>query len=358
MSIQTLRKVLVAGGYGVSGTAVVEAALADRGWDVITAGRRPAPTTLLSGHAPPSHVIADLLDAEGTVHAFSHLSDVTDVAFCAYLERPTMAETVAPNVAMLVNTLNALTSAGAKIGRVVLMGGGKSYGGHLGPYKTPAKESDPRLMAPLFYEAQEDALRDWAARNGANWTILRPDGIIGPSLGSPMNLLTGLATYAAVSKALKIPLRFAGSAAGWSTLLQVTDADLLGRATLWALEAATARDEIFNLTNGDHFRWKHIWNDLGAFFDIPVAEPQPMSLTTQMADKGPLWDKIVAEHGLRATSWKDIASWGFVDALMNVNFDLVQSTIKIRQAGFAECIDTHVSVIGHLQRMRAARLIP
>lgn len=358
MSSRSQRTVLVTGGYGVSGTGVVEAALASPHWTPVTTGRRSAPKALLGGRPAPAHVQVDLLDRAGTVSAFKGLGAVTDVAFCAYLEGKTAAETVHPNVLMLENTLNALAENGATVGRIVLMGGGKSYGAHLGPYKTPAKESDPRHLPPQFYEAQEDALRTWAARNGANWTILRPDGIIGPSLGSPMNILTGVATYAAVCKELGVPFRFPGSPQAWSALHQVTDADLLGRATLWALDAETAKNEIFNVTNGDHYRWKHLWADLARFFDIAVEEPQPIPLAEYMADKSHVWDAIVQRHNLVPTAWWQIASWPFVQGIVNVGFDLVQSTVKIRQAGFAECIDTHQSYLGHLQRLRDARLIP
>jgi hypothetical protein len=96
MSI-TPRKVLVTGGYGVSGTGVVQAILENPRWIAVTAGRRAAPKTLLGGQAAPPHVSVDLLDAGATSVAFAPLSDITDVAFCAYLEGRTAPETVAPN---------------------------------------------------------------------------------------------------------------------------------------------------------------------------------------------------------------------------------------------------------------------
>jgi mannose-6-phosphate isomerase-like protein (cupin superfamily) len=34
---------------------------------------------------------------------------------------------------------------------------------------------------------------EWAAKNGASWTVLRPHLVMGPSLNSPMNLATSLA---------------------------------------------------------------------------------------------------------------------------------------------------------------------
>jgi nucleoside-diphosphate-sugar epimerase len=181
--IATPRGLLVVGGYGVAGTAIVDAASHDATWNVTTAVRRTAPSHGLSGAPAPRHISVDLLSVSNAAAAFSDLSGITDLAFAAYVERPTMALNVAPNVEMLANTLAALTKAGSPPERVVLIGGGKSYGPHLGPYKTPAKESDPRILGPIFYDDQEDMLRDWSDRNGASWTILRPDGVLGVGLG-------------------------------------------------------------------------------------------------------------------------------------------------------------------------------
>ena len=38
------------------------------------------------------------------------------------------------------------------------MQGSKWYGNHLGPYLTPARETDPRHMPPNFYYDQQDFL--------------------------------------------------------------------------------------------------------------------------------------------------------------------------------------------------------
>jgi hypothetical protein len=82
---------------------------------------------------------------------------------------------------------------------------------------------------------------------------------MGPSLNSPMNLVTGLATYAAMSRELGLPLRYPGRREGWNTLQETTDAELFGRATLWALGEDKARNEIFNVSNGDVYRWRQMW---------------------------------------------------------------------------------------------------
>ena len=77
------------------------------------------------------------MDREGTTKAFSPLDKVTDLVFAAYVEKPTMAETVEPNARMLKNTLDALAARAVPLQRIVLAGGAKSYGFSLGAFNAP-----------------------------------------------------------------------------------------------------------------------------------------------------------------------------------------------------------------------------
>jgi len=269
-----------------------------------------------------------------------------------------MAETVEPNAKMLTNTLDALAARNVPLQRVVLAGGAKSYGFNLGSFNAPAKESEPRLIAPIHYHQQEDILAQWCEKNGASWTVLRPHLVMGPSLNSPMNLVTGLATYAAMSRELGLPLRYPGRREGWNTLQQTADAELFGRATLWALGEDKARNEIFNVSNGDVYRWRQLWTELAVFYEIPVAEPLAMSTVSEMSEKAPLWNAMVARYGLHPTPYAQIANWAFVDFMLNFPEETILSTIKIRQAGFADCIDTHQSFKRQLGKLREMRIIP
>lgn len=354
--VQSVGTVLVVGAHGVVGRAAA-VRLADAGWDVVTVARRGR-VDVLTGRNNVRHVSADLLDPESVKEGFAALVGVTHVVYAAYVEMPTMKAAVAPNTAMLTNTLDGLLSAGANLMRVVMVGGGKSYGEHLGSYKTPAKESDSRFLGPIFYNDQEDALKHRAVERDFSWTVLRPDGVFGFSAGSPMNMINGLAVFAAVSKEQDVPLRFPGVPGTWKALHQATDSALLARAISWALTADTAHAETFNVTNGDNFRWSHLWADLAEFFDMPTAAPQPMSLVEQMSDKEELWQRIVTRHGLRPTPWDTIASWPFVDGWMASDWDMVQSTVKIRLAGFHDCVDSHESLLAHLNYLRTNRYIP
>jgi nucleoside-diphosphate-sugar epimerase len=350
------RQILLVGPYGVLGTGVIDAAAENPKWGITTAARRPVPT--YRAQAAPPHVSVDLMDREGTTKAFSTLDKVTDLVFAAYVEKPTMAETVEPNARMLKNTLDALAKRNVPLHRIVLAGGAKSYGFSLGAFNAPAKETEPRLIAPIHYHQQEDIVAEWADKNGANWTVLRPHLVMGPSLNSPMNLVTGLAAYAAMTRELGLPLRFPGTKEGWNSLQETTDAELFGRATLWALGEDRARNQIFNVSNGDVYRWRQLWNELAAFYDLRIAEPLAMSTVSEMSEKAPLWDSIVGRYGLHATPYEQIANWAFVDWMLNFREETILSTIKIRQAGFADCIDTHQSFRRQLARLRDMRIVP
>src|SRR4030088_1027891 len=135
------------------------------------------------------------MDREGTTKAFSSLDYVTDLVFAAYVEKPTMAETVEPNARMLKNTLDALAARNLPLQRIVLAGGAKSYGFSLGAFNAPAKETEPRLIAPIHYHQQEDIVAEWAAKNGASWTVLLPHVIRGASLNCRIHVVTRLGAY-------------------------------------------------------------------------------------------------------------------------------------------------------------------
>ena len=173
-----------------------------------------------------------------------------------------------------------------------------------------------------------------------------------------MNLLTTIGVYAALSKEQRLPLRFPGGPGTWTVLQQFTDANLLAAAVQWALTADTARGEMFNVINGDQFRWEHLWEDIAAVFEMPTAPPQKMKLAEQMADKEPAWDALVARHQLRPTSYSQMASWDFADGVWRSQYDMVQSTIKIRQAGFADSVDSHDSITGKLRQLRDDGYLP
>src|SRR5258708_17887134 len=140
------RQILLFGPYDVLGPGVGDAVAENPKWGITTAARRPPPKYRVQ--AAPPHISVDLMDIEGTTKAFSSLDKVTGLVFAAYVEKPTMAETVEPNARMLKNTLDALAERSVPLQRIVLAGGAKSYGFSLGAFNAPAKETEPRPIAP------------------------------------------------------------------------------------------------------------------------------------------------------------------------------------------------------------------
>ena len=347
------RRVLVAGVQGVIGRAAASHFAAQPGTEVIGLSRRAK-----VGLEGVQEAAVDLLDPSSIRRAREEISGVTHAVFAAYLEKPTSAEKVEVNVALLRNLIDALEEGSPGLQHITFYQGGKAYGADLGPFKTPAREDDPRLMPPNFYYDQEDLLRTRCT--GARWSFtgLRPEAVCGFAVGNPMNLAMAIAVYAVLSKELGLPLRFPGTEAAFRALYQVTSADILAEAADWAGQTPAARGEIFNITNGDYFRWQHMWPRIARAFAMDVAEPVPMPLATYMADKRPLWDRLVQRHGLQSTPYETLVAWPFGDAIFNSGFDNISSTIKARRLGFHACIDTEDMFTSLFEQLRRAKVIP
>jgi len=173
-------RTLVVGALGVIGRGVVEH-LTDSGRYVVGLCRRQPPLAVHNGAA---HVLADVTDPDTGVRLRESLHGVTHLVFGAYQEQPSLAAQVAPNVNLLEGSLDALVAAGAAVQHVTLYQGNKYYGAHLGPFKTPAREDDPRLVGRNFYYDQEDLLRLRARRDGFAFTIFRPEAVCGAATGT------------------------------------------------------------------------------------------------------------------------------------------------------------------------------
>jgi nucleoside-diphosphate-sugar epimerase len=348
------RIVLVAGAQGVTGRGVVEQYAKIANTRIYGLSRRA-----LESDERITHVAVDLNDESDVRAKLSHLPQATHLVFGAYLDKTSAAEKSDTNLLLLRNLLDYVEAFQGTLQHITVYQGGKAYGSDLGKYKTPAREDDPRLMPPNYYYAQEDLLRERHSSSAWDFTILRPGGAVcGPSFGSAMNLTMVIAIYAVISRELGLPLRFPGPEKAYRSMYQVTSAEILGKATVWAGHAESARNELFNVTNGDTMRWRHIWPRIARMFGMEIADPVPYSLTTYMADKGPLWDAIVQKYGLRPTPYNQIVNWGFGDYAFHQDFENVSSTIKVRQAGFAECMDTEAMFASFFADLRGANLIP
>jgi hypothetical protein len=110
-------------------------------------------------------------DPEDTKRKLAELTDVTHVFYAAFQassgSAADFASNTGPNREMLVNA------------------GTKYYGVHLGPLKTPMRETDPRHMPPNYYFDQIDLAHRLSARKRV--------GLGRASSADAMRLLTRLA---------------------------------------------------------------------------------------------------------------------------------------------------------------------
>jgi len=354
------RVVLVAGASGIVGRAAFER-FARRGGAVLGLSRR-APDLDVG-----THVAADLLDPAATRAALAALPPVTHVVYAALQERPGLiagwfdAETMETNRRMLDGLLEAVEAGGA-LEHVSLLQGTKAYGAHVGRMRVPGREREARHPHENFYWLQEDLLRERAGRGGYGWTIWRPPVVYGHAFGAPMNPIAPLVTFAAVEREAGRPLGWPGGRTG---PVDAVDARLLARAIEWGTSSAAARNEVFNVTNGDVFVWENVWSRIAEALGMPVGEPTPVCLAETMPARVEEWDSVVRRHGLRAPGLMEFVGDSFVYADLHFGHGRAEpapphllSTIKLRQAGFGDCIDSEDMLLEWIAWMQRERLIP
>lgn len=353
------RTALVVGVTGIGGNHVARELLA-QGWDVVGLSRR----------APPDlpavrHVAADLLDPAALNAALADV-EPTHVFITTWMRQETEAENIRVNAALVRNLLDALAPKNS-VRHVALVTGLKHY---LGPFEayassgtlpdTPLRESQPRLPLENFYYAQEDEVYAAAARDRFTWTIHRPHTVIGLAVGNAMNLGTTLAVYASICKETGRPFQFPGSSAQWNGLSDVTDARMLARQLVWAADTDAARNEAFNIVNGDVFRWSWLWPKLAAFFGVQAAgfngTVQP--LEAAMANDHAVWREIAARHGLVEADLDRLASAWHTDLDLGRPLEVMTDMANSRRLGFTAYQATDASFFDLFARLRAERLIP
>jgi nucleoside-diphosphate-sugar epimerase len=347
------RKALIAGATGVVGRNLLRHLLGTGAWEIVALSRR---TPDVPGDY--EHIAIDLMDAAECKAKLGDLTDVTHVFFAALAANRELAHAVIDNLALLRNLVEAVEPIAAHLEHIHIMHGTKWYGMHLGPFKTPAKEDDPRHLPPNFYYDQWDYLVE--RQKGKRWTYssARPHAISGFALGNHSNLTMVIAIYAAICKELGLPLSHPGTPGNYTALYQCTDSGLLARAMVWMATEPGCANQAFNITNGDLIRWEHSWPKIARYFGMELGTRRNISLVKFMADKGPVWARIVEKHGLRRYPYDQIVSWGYGDFVFTPEYDVISSTTKARQYGFQECVDTDEMFVRLWNEMREDRIIP
>ncbi len=336
--------ILIAGATGVVGHTALEHFTAQPNWDVIAVSRSQP---LFEGAY--HHVALDLTDEDGCRQVIGQMSDITHVVYAALHDRRGPVSDVAQrdeldtNTQMLRNLVEPLRDRARNLKNVTILQGTKAYGVHIEPFDAPAKERWPRKNHDNFYFLQEDYLKEVQQRQSWAWTIFRPQIIFGFSIGKSMNLIPVIGALAAIRREEGRLMGYPGKS---NSVLEATDARLLARAFEWAGTADEARNEIFNVTNGDIFIWPHVWPAIANALNVDVGPDNPLIIADYFRQKGHIWDEIVKKHSLIPISLSEFVGQSDVYADVGLTYAAgankpgLLSTIKIRQSGFQAALDT------------------
>ncbi len=344
---------IVAGGNGVVGRAIVQHLSRSGNWQVVSLSRRQPDLG-----SPGRHVAVDLADEADCAAKLHELGSATHLFYAAYAPDRDLGREADINARMLVNLVEALEPRAPRLRHIQLMQGSKWYGNHLGPYRTPAREDDPRHGRPCFYYAQQDWLS--ARQHGRQWTwsALRPHGVCGLAVGSSMNQLTAMALYAAISKERGGKLCWPGCEAAFNTIYQFTEAAYLARGMEWAATAPAAANRAFNFTNGDLVRWCHLWPAIADAFGMEPGPPKQVSLAIEMADKEALWAAICRRHGLKGYRLAELTNWDFADFVFGCGYDQISDLTRLRNAGWSGANPSEEMYLRLIAELRHDRVIP
>src|SRR6266849_5971049 len=358
------KKVVVAGATGLVGNAAVRHFGASDGCEVVALSRRK-PRELHGAR----YVQVDLTDPAQCTRLSVELQGATHLVYAALYEGPTLIDgwrdpnQIRTNDRMLRNLMAVLEPAAPSLKHVALLQGTKAYGVHVRPLTVPAREGRSEMYEqPNFYWAQENFLRDQQKGKAWHFSILRPVLIVGLAMGGAMDLIPPLGVYAAMLREQGRALDYPGGAARVS---QAVDVDLLARAIAWSGEAEAARNEAFNVTNGDVFTWENIWPAIADALDMKSGKSVPLSLAQQYKNWIAPWDALRRRYDLISPGLEAFVGLSFQYADYSMRYGQTQSgrpsivsTVKINRCGFTEMMDTEDMFRKWFRRARSSRLLP
>ncbi|KAJ9159443.1 hypothetical protein P3X46_024951 [Hevea brasiliensis] len=336
-------------------------------WKVYGVARRPRP--IWQADHLIEYIQCDVFNEQETLEKLSVLTDVTHIFYVTWASKPTEAENCFVNGSMLRNVLNTMIPNAANLQHICLQTGRKHYlgsfesMGKIQPHESPFHEDLPRLNAINFYHTLEDLLFDQVGKKeGLTWSVHRPGLIFGFSPSSLMNVVGTLCVYATICKHQGLPLIFPGDRVAWDGYWDASDADLVAEHQIWAAVDPNAKNEAFNCSNGDVFKWKHLWNSLAEQFEIEnygIEEEgdKRLSLVEMMKDMGPVWDEIVREKELVPTRLEEVAAWWIVDLCFQ-GASFLDTMNKSKEHGFVGFRNTKNSFIYWIDKMKAHKIVP
>ena len=357
-------QVLIVGVSGLVGTASA-LEFQSAGYEVLSVSRR-VPELL-----PLKQIKHSKLDLHDRAACREFIDtqgqNITHLIYTAVYELPGLIEgwtdknQIDANGLMLRNILEPLSKT-RNLKHVTLLQGTKAYGLTVGPIRTPARECQNRVVHPNFYWVQEDFLKETSEKQNFEYTIMRPQLIVGPNHGVVMNIPPVIGVYAAIRKELGLPFSFPG---GPTWVWEAVDVRLVAEAIRWAVENPVAHGETYNLTNGEVFSFRDMWSSLSEVLGVELGADEPCLLAEFIPKNKKVWETIVKKYNLRAIELECILgeSHFYADMCFASGVDespppTFVSSIKIKEHGFNRVWNTEESFCYWLRDLQQRNIIP
>lgn len=355
----------ITGANGITGSAILrhlsENSSSEEWSEIIVTSRSPF-QTIVSDSRIKFIALDFSQDVKTLTNAMEDIChNVTHAYFSSYVHKDDFAELNTANEKLFSSFLDSIITTAPNLQNVTLQTGGKHYNVHLFPVPSPAREDDPRLDSPIgnFYYPQEDYLIERQKGQRWTWNVIRPEAIVGATQKpNGMNEALTIALYLQVCRELGSEAKMPTNQRYWEGTDDVSDARLISQLTIWASTAPNARNQAFNVTNGDYFCWKYMWPRLADYVGASATpqqaftNPYPkegsvqleLSLAEWAKDKRHVWNKICDDAGVpdAKASW-DAGTWAFQDWVFQRTWSATLSMSKARKFGFTGYIDSFQS---------------
>jgi hypothetical protein len=175
-----------------------------------------------------------------------------------------------------------------------------------------------------------------------------------------MNMVSTLAVYASSCKYENKPLVYPGNRITWDHLFDASAADLIAEQKIWASLDPKGKNEPFNSSNGDVYKWKQLWYLLADKYGLEVPEYKGVanSLEELMKGKEQVWERIVHENGLHPLKLEEVGHWWFAELILNQPFKNMRSMNKSCVHGFLGWHDSEKSSLSVIDKARENKVVP
>lgn len=186
--------------------------------------------------------------------------------------------------------------------------------------------------------------------------------IVGDAPGSNLNVLHALAACAAIQAKRGSPFVYPGRR---GSISQALDVDLLPDALVWAANAGSARNNVFNIENGEVLAWRDLWPIVESACGVATTGRTLRSIVQGAVDSDEIWAALVTEHRLVAPANLRAFLGGSIELadlrLGAVVFEIphgLMNGVKLSKAGFMRHVDSEELAVRWLRRFRNVRLLP